>query len=111
MTDVLLGNQQRKNAWSVLILEVFSYPFLIFLCYIYIYPNGYSQRADFWNEACKLADLHHPNVVAFYGVVLDGPGGTFATVTEFMINGSLRRALQKNDKLVSFAYHILMLTL
>ncbi|ONK70387.1 uncharacterized protein A4U43_C05F33190 [Asparagus officinalis] len=56
------------------------------------------MRADFWNEACKLADLHHPNVVAFYGVVLDGPGGSFATVTEFMVNGSLRRALQKNDK-------------
>ncbi|XVF88019.1 hypothetical protein PTKIN_Ptkin19aG0015900 [Pterospermum kingtungense] len=28
---------------------------------------------DFWNEAIKLADLHHPNVVGFYGVVLDGP--------------------------------------
>ncbi|KAK1324218.1 hypothetical protein QJS10_CPA02g01210 [Acorus calamus] len=58
----------------------------------------YHQRADFWNEACKLADLHHPNVVAFYGVVLDGPGGSVATVTEYMVNGSLRNALQKNDK-------------
>ena len=83
----------------MLIFEVFSHSSLIFFA-IYVYLNGYSQRADFWNEACKLADLHHPNVVAFYGVVLDGPGGTFATVTEFMVNGSLRRALQKNDKLV-----------
>ncbi|KAK1323463.1 Serine/threonine-protein kinase CTR1 [Acorus calamus] len=57
-------------------------------------------RADFWNEACKLADLHHPNVVAFYGVVLDGPGGSVATVTEYMVNGSLRNALQKNDKIL-----------
>ncbi|CAL9118841.1 unnamed protein product [Musa acuminata var. zebrina] len=56
------------------------------------------MRADFWNEACKLADLHHPNVVAFYGVVLDVPGGNIATVTEYMVNGSLRRALHKNDK-------------
>ncbi|KAG1363995.1 hypothetical protein COCNU_11G008220 [Cocos nucifera] len=56
------------------------------------------MRADFWNEACKLADLHHPNVVAFYGVVLDGPGGSVATVTEYMVSGSLRHALQKNDK-------------
>ncbi|XP_058067496.1 uncharacterized protein LOC131216907 isoform X2 [Magnolia sinica] len=55
-------------------------------------------RADFWNEACKLADLHHPNVVAFYGVVLDGPGGSVATVTEYMVNGSLRNALQRNDR-------------
>ncbi|XP_068652736.1 RAF-like serine/threonine-protein kinase PRAF [Aristolochia californica] len=57
-------------------------------------------RADFRNEACKLADLHHPNVVAFYGVVLDGPGGTVATVTEYMVNGSLRSALQRNDRIL-----------
>lgn len=56
------------------------------------------QRDDFWNEAIKLADLHHPNVLAFYGVVLDGPGGSVATVTEYMVNGSLRNALQKNEK-------------
>ncbi|WJX29387.1 mitogen-activated protein kinase kinase kinase [Trifolium repens] len=55
-------------------------------------------RADFWNEAIKLADLHHPNVVAFYGVVLDGPGGSVATVTEYMANGSLRNAFQKNGR-------------
>ncbi|XP_031479354.1 uncharacterized protein LOC116250101 isoform X2 [Nymphaea colorata] len=57
------------------------------------------MRTDFWNEACKLSDLHHPNVVAFYGVVLDGPGGTVATVTEYMVNGSLRQALHKNNRI------------
>lgn len=36
--------------------------------------------------------------MAFYGVVLDGPGGDIATVTEYMVNGSLRHALQKTDK-------------
>ncbi|KAI4377304.1 hypothetical protein MLD38_014956 [Melastoma candidum] len=56
------------------------------------------MRSDFWNEAIKLADLHHPNVLAFYGIVLDGPGGSIATVTEYMVNGSLRTALQKNEK-------------
>lgn len=56
------------------------------------------MRDDFWNEAINLADLHHPNVVAFYGVVLDGPGGSVATVTEYMVNGSLRNALQKGDR-------------
>ncbi|CAA2952897.1 serinethreonine- kinase ctr1 [Olea europaea subsp. europaea] len=55
-------------------------------------------REDFWNEAIKLADLHHPNVVAFYGVVLDGPNGSIATVTEYMVNGSLRKALQKSER-------------
>ncbi|TVU12316.1 hypothetical protein EJB05_45954 [Eragrostis curvula] len=57
------------------------------------------MRTDFWNEAGKLASLHHPNVVAFYGVVVDGPGGSVATVTEYMANGSLRQALQRNEKI------------
>ncbi|KAL3828125.1 hypothetical protein ACJIZ3_016927 [Penstemon smallii] len=53
---------------------------------------------DFWREARILSNLHHPNVVAFYGVVPDGAGGTLATVTEFMANGSLRNVLIKKDK-------------
>ncbi|XP_062228243.1 uncharacterized protein LOC133926354 isoform X2 [Phragmites australis] len=57
------------------------------------------MRTDFWNEAGKLASLHHPNVVAFYGVVVDGPGGSVATVTEYMANGSLRQALQRHEKI------------
>ncbi|PIN22757.1 Tyrosine kinase [Handroanthus impetiginosus] len=55
---------------------------------------------DFWREARILSNLHHPNVVAFYGVVPDSAGGTLATVTEFMANGSLRSALVKKDKLL-----------
>ncbi|KAM7259653.1 hypothetical protein ACFE04_015394 [Oxalis oulophora] len=53
---------------------------------------------DFWREAQILSTLHHPNVVAFYGVVRDGPGGTMATVTEYMVSGSLRLALEKRDR-------------
>lgn len=37
-------------------------------------------------------------MVAFYGVVQDGPGGTLATVTEFMVNGSLRNVLLSKDR-------------
>ncbi|KAJ0608709.1 putative protein kinase TKL-Pl-6 family [Helianthus annuus] len=53
---------------------------------------------EFWREADILSKLHHPNVVAFYGVVRDGPGGTLATVTEFMVDGSLRRVLLRKDR-------------
>ncbi|XVF72165.1 hypothetical protein PTKIN_Ptkin12aG0098500 [Pterospermum kingtungense] len=53
---------------------------------------------DFWREAQILSNLHHPNVVAFYGVVPDGNGGTLATVTEYMVNGSLRNVLIKKDR-------------
>ncbi|XP_035539148.1 uncharacterized protein LOC109006050 isoform X2 [Juglans regia] len=53
---------------------------------------------DFWREAQILSNLHHPNVVAFYGVVPDGTGGTLATVTEYMVNGSLRHVLLKKDR-------------
>lgn len=59
-------------------------------------------RADFFREACMLAQLHHPNVVAFYGIVPDGPGGTLATVTEYMVNGSLKQVLQKKDRYRTF---------
>ena len=63
------------------------------LCFLY-------QTKDFWREAQILSNLHHPNVVAFYGIVPDGTGGTLATVTEFMVNGSLRHALVKRDRLL-----------
>ncbi|KAJ1404688.1 Serine-threonine/tyrosine-protein kinase, catalytic domain [Sesbania bispinosa] len=53
---------------------------------------------EFWREADILSKLHHPNVVAFYGVVQDGPGGTMATVTEFMVDGSLRHVLLRKDR-------------
>lgn len=56
--------------------------------------------ADFWREALTLSSLHHPNVVSFYGVVRDGPDGSLATVTEFMVNGSLKQFLQKKDRTI-----------
>lgn len=45
-----------------------------------------------------LGQLHHPNVVAFYGVVTDGPVRNLATVTEYMVNGSLKQVLKRKDR-------------
>ncbi|XP_039039569.1 uncharacterized protein LOC120177511 isoform X2 [Hibiscus syriacus] len=56
--------------------------------------------ADFWREAQILSSLHHPNVVSFYGIVRDGSDGSLATVTEFMVNGSLKQFLQKKDRTI-----------
>ncbi|XP_068649135.1 uncharacterized protein [Aristolochia californica] len=56
--------------------------------------------ADFWKEAILLGQLRHPNVVAFYGVVSEGPVINLATVMEYMVNGSLRQVLQKKDRTI-----------
>ncbi|CAA0818521.1 Protein kinase superfamily protein with octicosapeptide/Phox/Bem1p domain [Striga hermonthica] len=56
------------------------------------------QTMEFWREAEILSKLHHPNVVALYGVVQDSPGNTLATVTEYMVDGSLRHVLLRKDR-------------
>ncbi|KAG9459711.1 hypothetical protein H6P81_004219 [Aristolochia fimbriata] len=56
--------------------------------------------AEFWKEAILLGQLRHPNVVAFYGVVSKGPIMNLATITEYMVNGSLRQVLRKKDRTI-----------
>ncbi|KAK1399992.1 hypothetical protein POM88_009855 [Heracleum sosnowskyi] len=56
--------------------------------------------ADFWKEAHLLGQLRHPNIVALYGVVTDGPATNLATVTEFMINGSLKQVFRRKDRTI-----------
>ncbi|XP_014501300.1 uncharacterized protein LOC106762102 [Vigna radiata var. radiata] len=63
---------------------------------------------EFWREADILSKLHHPNVVAFYGVVEDGPGGTMATVTEYMVDGSLRHVLLRKDRYLDFRKRLII---
>ncbi|XP_027165461.1 serine/threonine-protein kinase HT1-like [Coffea eugenioides] len=53
----------------------------------------------FWREVRILSKLHHPQVVAFFGVVPDDPEGTLAYVTEYMVDGSLRCALLEKGEL------------
>jgi len=67
-------------------------------------------RADFWSEACLLSKLHHPNIVAFYGVVPDGPGGTLGTVTEYMVNGSLKQVLHRKDRTIDHRKRVIIAT-
>ena len=48
-------------------------------------------------------------MVALYGVVREGPGGSLSTVTEYMANGSLRHVLSNTNKLVDNFYFSLSL--
>ncbi|KAG2638373.1 hypothetical protein PVAP13_2NG588100 [Panicum virgatum] len=68
----------------------------------FMYPSSDTDKliAEFWREAAILSKLHHPNVLAFYGIVNNGPGGTLATVTEFMASGSLKKVLLRKEKLL-----------
>eukprot|EP00899_Mesostigma_viride_P005786 jgi/Mesvir1/15208/Mv06440-RA.1 len=54
--------------------------------------NFDQQVDDFWQEVELLAQLQHPNIVDFYGVVADGTAPS--TVTEFMVDGSLKKVLR-----------------
>ncbi|XP_065851221.1 RAF-like serine/threonine-protein kinase PRAF [Euphorbia lathyris] len=64
--------------------------------------------ADFWKEAHMLGQLHHPNIVAFYGVVTDGPPNNLATVTEYMVNASLKQVLQRKDRTIDRRKRIIL---
>ncbi|KAF2310684.1 hypothetical protein GH714_016257 [Hevea brasiliensis] len=68
--------------------------------------NG--KVADFWKEAHILGQLHHPNIVAFYGVVTDGPLNNLATVTEYMVNGSLKQVLRRKDRTIDRRKRIIL---
>ncbi|WCJ29693.1 Protein kinase superfamily protein with octicosapeptide/Phox/Bem1p domain [Euphorbia peplus] len=77
------------------------------------YFTGASQKedrlvADFWKEAHILGQLHHPNIMAFYGVVTDEPINNLATVTEYMVNGSLKQVLQRKDRTIDRRKRIIL---
>ncbi|WOL14209.1 hypothetical protein Cni_G22989 [Canna indica] len=77
------------------------------------YFTGQPSQTDkmilgFWREVSILSKLHHPNVVAFYGVVKDEPGGALATVTEYMSHGSLKHVLQRKERHLDFRKRLLI---
>jgi len=64
--------------------------------------------AEFWRLAAIISKLHHPNILAFYGVVNNGPGETLATVAEFMVNGSLKKVLLRKGKHLDWRKRIMV---
>lgn len=50
------------------------------------------QIADFLKEAERQSSLHSPTLVAVYGIVKD-KGKPVATVTKYVVNGSLKQVL------------------
>lgn len=91
---------KENHGIKISMLYCYSNNYISIFFYKAILDNTYhcSQTIEFWREADILSKLHHPNVVAFYGVVQDGPGGTLATVAEFMVDGSLRHVLLRKDR-------------
>ncbi|WVZ61463.1 hypothetical protein U9M48_011329 [Paspalum notatum var. saurae] len=77
-------------------------------CFMLPSPQADKLIAEFWREAAIISKLHHPNILAFYGVVNNGPGETLATVTEFMVNGSLKKVLLRKGKHLDWRKRIMV---
>ncbi|KAJ1287360.1 hypothetical protein BS78_02G003900 [Paspalum vaginatum] len=77
-------------------------------CFMLPSPQADKLITEFWREAAIISKLHHPNILAFYGVVNNGPGETLATVTEFMVNGSLKKVLLRKDKHLDWRKRIMV---
>ncbi|PWA36340.1 hypothetical protein CTI12_AA598630 [Artemisia annua] len=77
-------------------------------CHIEIVSSDHNdtsaETTEFWCEDDILSEVHHPNVMAFYGVVQDGTDGTLTTITEFMGDGSLRHVLLRKDGLLTIGH-------
>ncbi|KAG2631203.1 hypothetical protein PVAP13_2NG005124 [Panicum virgatum] len=76
----------------------------------FMLPSSQADKllTEFWREAAIISKLHHPNILALYGVVNNGPGATLATVTEFMVNGSLKKVLLRKDKYLDWRKRIML---
>ncbi|KAL6880455.1 hypothetical protein ACP4OV_012020 [Aristida adscensionis] len=77
-------------------------------CFMFSSSQADKLVTEFWREAAIISQLHHPNILAFYGVVNNGPGGTLATVTEFMVNGSLKKVLLRKDKYLDWRRRLML---
>ncbi|XP_066389268.1 uncharacterized protein [Miscanthus floridulus] len=77
-------------------------------CFMLPSPQADKLITEFWREAAILSKLHHPNILAFYGVVNNGPEATLATVTEFMVNESLKKVLLRKDKYLDWRKRIML---
>jgi serine/threonine protein kinase len=62
-------------------------------------PAKVERHAEsFWHEAETLASVNHPNVLRFYGVVLNEPAGNVVgIITEYMRGGSLSGLLRRYE--------------
>ena len=64
---------------------------------ISLFGSCIKQKVDFWNEAIELIDLHCLNVVAFYGIVFDGPRGSIVILINTVYWGFVTNVLNYEE--------------
>ena len=75
----------------------YATPLYAHTCHTVLQPGKVERHSQsFWREAEMLSNLNHPNVLRFYGVVVESYAepNVIGIMTEYMKGGSLAAALR-----------------
>ena len=53
---------------------------------------------NFFDESARMKSFRHPNIVGLTGMCLDSPDGAPRMVLPFMVNGNLKKFLQRSRR-------------
>lgn len=92
----------RERCWDLILKNCIAAVLLV-ICGIHQASKKDGHGMSFWKEADTLAGLNHPNVLRFYGVVVDDADDSMVVgiMTEFMSRGSLSALLKARTSYLS----------